>query len=190
MSPDGLTAGQAGDGLVDHGLKDGGRQIFLGSALIDQGLYIGLGKHAAAGGDGIQGLVLFGIFVQAGGVRLDQGGHLVDKRACTTGTDAVHALFHVAALKVDDFGVLAAQFDGHIGFGSQFLQGSGYGDNLLGEGDAQVIGQGQSSGAGNHGIQQGVAQLFIGLLQQGGQRFPDIGIVTLIIGKENFVFII
>ena len=53
MSPDGLSAGQAADGLVDNCLEDRGCQVFLGRALIDQGLDVGLGENTAAGGDGI-----------------------------------------------------------------------------------------------------------------------------------------
>ena len=63
ISPDGLAAGQAGDGLVHHGLEDGGGQILLCGPLVDQGLDVRLGEHAAAGGDGVEGLVVFGVFV-------------------------------------------------------------------------------------------------------------------------------
>ena len=57
-APNGLAAGKAGDGLVHHRLKDGGGQIGGGSALVDEGLNVGFGKHAAPGGDGIDLLVL------------------------------------------------------------------------------------------------------------------------------------
>ena len=50
-SPNGLAAGKAGDGLVHHRLKDGGGQIGGGSALVDKGLNVGFGEHAAPGGD-------------------------------------------------------------------------------------------------------------------------------------------
>ncbi len=45
--------------------------------------------------------------------------HLVDKRSGTTGTDTVHTLFDVAALKVNDLGVLTAELDGNIGLRSE-----------------------------------------------------------------------
>ena len=64
MSADGLTAGKTGDGLVYHCLENGGRKVFLGSAVVDQRLNICFGKYTAAGCDGIEGLVIFGIFVQ------------------------------------------------------------------------------------------------------------------------------
>ena len=190
MSPDGFAAGQAGDGLIHYRLEDGGRQILLGGALVDQGLDISLGKHAAACGDGVQGLVIFGVLIQTRRVRLDQGGHLVDKGACTTGADAVHALLHIAAFKIDDLGVLAAQLNGHIGLGSQLFQGGGHGDDLLGKRHTQVTRQGKSSGAGDHRVQHSVAQFVISFLQQGGQRLPNIGIVPLIVGEKNFVVLI
>ena len=53
MAPDRLAAGQTADGLVDYCLEDGGGQVFLGGALVDQGLDVGFGEHAAAGGDGV-----------------------------------------------------------------------------------------------------------------------------------------
>ena len=69
-APDGLAAGKAGDGLVHHRLKNGGSQIGLGGTLVDQGLDIRLGKHAAPGGDGIDLLVLLCRLVEAGGIGL------------------------------------------------------------------------------------------------------------------------
>ena len=121
MSPDGFAAGQAGDSLIDHRLKDGGSQIFLCGAFIDQRLNVRLCKHSASGGNGIEGLIIFCIFVEAGGIGLNQGGHLVDEGACAPGADPVHALLHVTAFEIDDFCVLAAQLDGHIRHGGKLL---------------------------------------------------------------------
>ncbi len=66
-------------------------------------------------------MILFCIFVQTGGIRLEKGSHLVDKRTCTAGTDSVHALFHIAAFKINDFGVFAAQFNGNVRFGRKLF---------------------------------------------------------------------
>ena len=133
MSPDGLAAGQAGDGLVHHSLEDGGSQILFRGPFIDQGLNVCLGEHAAAGRYGIEGFVIFGIFVQAGSVSLDQGGHLIDERACAACADAVHALFYIAALKINDFGILTAQFNGHVRLRRQLPESGGYRYDFLGE---------------------------------------------------------
>ncbi len=51
VSPDGFSAGQAADGLVYHSLENGGREVFLCSSLVDQGLDVGFGEHTAAGGN-------------------------------------------------------------------------------------------------------------------------------------------
>ncbi len=51
VSPDGLSAGQSRDGLIDHCLEDGSSQILFCSAFVDQGLDIRLCKHTASGGD-------------------------------------------------------------------------------------------------------------------------------------------
>ena len=150
MAPDGLAAGQTADGLVDYCLEDGGGQVFLGRAFIDQGLDIGFGEHAAAGGDGVERLVVFGILVKTRGVRLEKGSHLVDEGTGTAGAYAVHPLFHIAAFKVDDLGVLAAKLDGHVSLRGVILQGGGYGDYFLNKRNAQMLGQGQSSGTGDH----------------------------------------
>ena len=131
MAADRFTAGQAADGLVDNRLENGGGKVFFGRALVDQGLDIGLCENAAAGGNGIKGFVIFCVFIQAGGIRLKQGSHLVDKGTGTAGTDAVHTLLHISAFKIDDLRVLAAELDGNVRLGSAILQGCGYGNNLL-----------------------------------------------------------
>ena len=51
-------------------------------AFVQQRLHVGLGKHAAAAGDGIDGGgVSAASFVQAAGIGVQQGGHLVDEGA-------------------------------------------------------------------------------------------------------------
>ena len=49
MAADRFTTGQAADGLVDHCLENGGRQVFFSGAFVDQRLNIRLCKYAAAG---------------------------------------------------------------------------------------------------------------------------------------------
>ena len=51
---DGLALRQAGDGLNNHGLKDGRSQILLARTIVDERLNVGLGEHAAARGNGIE----------------------------------------------------------------------------------------------------------------------------------------
>ena len=63
ISPDRLAAGQAPDGLVDNCLENRSGEIFPGSPLVDQRLDIRLGKYAAAGRNGVDHLVIFGIFI-------------------------------------------------------------------------------------------------------------------------------
>ena len=114
----GPPLGQAADGLVDHGIKNAGRNVALFRALVEQGLNIALGKHAAAGSDRINPLMLLGQRIHIRRVHIQQRGHLVDERASSTGTSAVHARLHSAA-EENNLGVLPAQFDdtvraGHI----------------------------------------------------------------------------
>ena len=77
---------------------------------------------------------------QPGGIGLQQGGHLVDEGAGAAGANTVHALFQTA-VKINDLGVFAAQFDGHIGLGSHLLQGRGYCNHFLYKGDAKGFAQ-------------------------------------------------
>ncbi len=92
VSPDRLAAGKTADGLIYHSLKNGGRQVFFCGPFVDQRLDIGFSEDAAPCRDGVQGMVIFRIFVEARRIRLQQGGHLVDERTGTAGTDPVHAL--------------------------------------------------------------------------------------------------
>ena len=63
MAADRFTTGQAADGLVDHCLENGGRQVFLGSTLVDERLNIRLCKYTAAGCNGVQRPVMLCVFV-------------------------------------------------------------------------------------------------------------------------------
>ena len=107
---------QTGNRLVHHCLKDAGSDVLPPCSLIQQGLNVRLGEHAAAGSNGIH---LFGClchFVQLIHAHVQQGRHLVDKGTGTAGTAAVHTLLHAAG-EEDDLGIFAAQFNHHIGFG-------------------------------------------------------------------------
>ena len=139
MAADRFAAGQAADGLVHDCLENGGGKVFLGRALVDQGLDIGLCENAAAGGDGVNGFIIFCIFIQAGSVRLKKGSHLVNKGTGTAGTDAVHTLLHISAFKINDLRVLTAELDGHVRLGSIMLQGCGYGNHLLNKRNARGV---------------------------------------------------
>ena len=115
MSADRFSTGKPADRLIDNCLKDRGRQIRFGSPLIDQRLDIGFGKYAAACGNGIQCLIMLGVFIETGCIGLQKRCHLVDKRAGTSRTDAVHTLLDIAALKIDDLCVFSAEFDRNVG---------------------------------------------------------------------------
>ena len=184
MSPDRLSAGKAADGLIDHSLKDRGGKVLLRSALVDEGLDISLGEHTAAGRYGVEGVIVFGILIQPCRIGLQKGGHLVDERACTTGADAVHALLNVAALKIDDLGVLAAQLYGYVRDGCEGLQRGRYGDHLLDKRNLQMVGQREAAGAGDHGMYREVPEGFMGLFKKTGEGLLDIGKMSLVVGKE------
>ena len=130
IAADRLAAGQAADGLVYDRLKNGSRQILAGRPFIDQRLDVGLGEYAAAGGDGIDGLIIFRVFIEAHGVCLKQGRHLVDKGTGASGADPIHALVDAAG-KVNDFRVLAAQLDGDVSLRRKVLERGGHSHDFL-----------------------------------------------------------
>ena len=177
VAADRPAAGKAGDGLVDHGLKDGGGKIGRRGALVDERLNIGFGEDAAAGRDGIDPGGLFGGAVEPLRVGLEQGGHLVDEGPGAAGTDAVHALLRRAG-EVDDLGVLTAELDGDIRLGKACTQRRGHGDDLLHEGDFQRPGEAQRAGAGDPGEKRAVADPLPRIGEQIGQRLAGVGTVT------------
>ncbi len=187
MAPDGLPAGQAGNRLVYHRLKNGCGQVFLGSAFVDQGLDIRFRKYPAAGGNGVNCLIVFRIGVKPRGVCLEQGGHLVYEGASPAGADAVHALFHISTLKINDFGVLPAKFNGYVGLGRIILQSRGHRDDFLHKWDFQMLCQSQPAGAGNHRGKPEVPKLILRPCQQIQKCFTDICKMPLVVCKQEGV---
>ena len=114
LAPDGVPAGQPADGLFDHGLKDGGGEVFPRGPFVEQGDHVGLGEHPAARSDGVQGLVVRGELVQPGGVGVEQRRHLIDERPSAACAGFVHAQIHALA-EIEDLGVFAAELHGHVG---------------------------------------------------------------------------
>ena len=98
---------QTGDSLVDHSVKNTGGDIILPGTLVQQGLDIRFGEHTAPGSDGIGFLIGFGKLVHLVGSYVQQGGHLIDESAGTSGAGAVHPHLHTAGQK-QDFGILPA----------------------------------------------------------------------------------
>ena len=185
-APNGLAAGKAGDGLVHHRLKDGGGQIGGGSALVDKGLNIGFGEHAAPGGDGVQLPVVRRRVVKPLGVGLQQGGHLVDEGAGAAGAHAVHPLLQTAG-EVDDLGVLAAQLDGYVRLGIALFQRRSHRHHLLHKGNVQRPAQIDGAGAGDGGRQGAVTQRFASLTQQRRQRLLGVSLMAAIVAVDDVV---
>ena len=130
---------------------------------------------------------MFGILIEAHRIGLQKRSHLVNEGTGSSGTDTVHPLLDIAPLKVNDFGILSAQLDGHVCLRSQFFQRRGYGDHFLYERNVQVIGQRKSAGTGDHRMYGQVTAGGTGFLQQGGQGFLDIGEMPFIIRKKQLM---
>ena len=104
---DGAALGQARDGLVHHRLVDAGGDVLGPGALVDEGLHVTLGEHAAAGGDGIRLFRLLGGGVHLVGGHLQQRRHLVDE-----GAGAAGRTISSAPPCRPDFGVTASSWFG------------------------------------------------------------------------------
>ena len=148
VAADGTAARQARDGLGHDGLEDGGGHVLGAGALVEQRLHVGLGKDAAAAGDGIDGGGVGRELVEAARVGVQQSCHLIDERARAAGAGAVHALLD-AVVKVDDLGVLAAQLDGDIGGRDEGLDGTLTGNYLLDKLQVEPLRQQQAARTGN-----------------------------------------
>ena len=179
--------GQARDGLVHHGGEDAlGDVVFLG-ALVQKRLDVGLGEHAAPGGDAVGALALPGDGVQLLGGDGKQCGHLVDKGPGAAGAGAVHAHLHRAGQE-QDFCVLAPQLNDHVGVGDVFLHSGAGGVHLLHKGDVQVLCQAHARRAGH--AQAGplcLGELLLDAGEHAGGLLGNLGEVPLVFLVDGLV---
>ena len=189
VTADGTAARQTRDGLGHDGLEDGSGDVLGTGAFVEQRLHVGLGKNAAAAGNGIDGSGVGRELVEATGVGVQQGCHLVDERARTAGAGAVHALLD-AVIEVDDLGVLAAQLDGDIGGRDEGLDGTLTGDDFLNKLQIEPLGQQQAARAGDGAGHLGRRQHGRGALEQVAGAGTDIGVVTLVLGVDDLVVVV
>ena len=189
VAADGTAARQTRDGLGHDSLEDGGGHVLGAGALVEQRLDVGLGKNAAAAGNGIDGGGVGREFVKAAGVSVQQGCHLIDERARAAGAGAVHALLN-AIIEVDDLGVLAAQLDGDIGGRDEGLDGTLAGDDLLDKLQVEPLGQQQATRAGNGAGHLGRRQHGHSALEQVAGAGTDVGVVALVLGVDNLVVVV
>ena len=187
-SADRAAARQARDGLGGDGVEDGGGQILVGGTLVDEGLDVGLGEDAAARGDRVELGVAGRQLAEAGGIRVQEGRHLVDEGAGAARARAVHALLR-GGVQVGELGVLAAQLDDDVDLGVEALGGLGAGDDLLDEGDSHGPGGRQAAGAGDGRVDAGAGQGALDVGEEGPERCAHVGVVTTVVREEATVSI-
>ena len=183
-APDGLSTGQAGDGLIHHRLEDRGSQIRRGGSLVNEGLDVRFGEHAAARGDGIELPIIRRGGIEPGGVGLQKRGHLVDKGAGAAGTYAVHPLLKTAA-EINNLRVLAAKFYGDVRLGAGPLQRPGHSHHFLYKGNIQRLRQIDAPRAGDPQIQRALSQLCRRVPQQPRQRLLRMRLMAAIVSENN-----
>ena len=189
VAADGTAACQARDGLGHDSLEDGGGHVLGAGAFVEQRLDVGLGKDAAAAGDGIDGGGVGRELVEAARVGVQQSGHLIDERARAAGAGAVHALLD-AVIEVDDLGVLAAQLDGDISGRDEGLDGTLAGDDLLDKLQVEPLGQQQAARAGNGAGHLSRRQHGRSTLEQIAGTSADVGVVALVLGVDDLVVVV
>ena len=147
--------------------------------LVEEGLDVRLGEHAAPGGDGIEPGALQAQRVQLVGGDIEQGGHLIDKGPGAPGAGAVHPLVDTAVEK-DDLGVLAPQLDDGAGVRLQGAHHLAGGEHLLNETHPGPLRQPQPGGAGDGGGKEPAPRIGRGLLQQLQGLLAHLGEVALV----------
>ena len=179
VAADGLAAGKTADRLVDDRLKHRSRQILPPRAVVDQRLNITFGKYAAARGNGIQMGISGGKCVETGSVGFQKRRHLVDKRAGAARADTVHPLLQPAG-EIEDLRILAAQFNGDIRLRGERAQRDRLGGDLLHKADAELFGKADAAASGHARQQYGIADGLPRILQKGGKRRRDIGVMAAV----------
>lgn len=162
------------------GLEDGGGDVGVGGALVEQGLHVGLGEDATARRDRVELGVVLRERIEARGVGVQEGGHLVDERAGPAGAGAVHALLG-RGLEVGDLGVLAAELDHDVGLRVRALHGLRGGDHLLDELDVHDLRDLQAARAGDGGDQGVVGVGAFDVLEEASHLPSHVGVVAAIV---------
>ena len=186
VAVDGAAARQAGDSLRHYRLEDRGGDVLLLRTLVEQGLHVGLGEHAASRCDGVDDGVVLCQLIEARGVCVEQACHLVDEGARATGAGAVHALLD-AAVEVDDLGILSAELDGNVCLGDEGLDGVLVCDDLLDEGHLEPAGEQQAATAGDGHRRGNVSHLGQSLFDDLDDRGADIRVVPAVHGEAQLV---
>ena len=183
------AAREAADGLRDDRLENGSRDVFLARTLVEQGLHVGLGKHAATARNRIDGRVAFGQLVQTARIGVEQRCHLVDERAGTTSARAVHTLFD-RLTEVDDLRILAAKLDCDIGLGNERLDSGLAGNDLLHEFNVEPLCQKQAARTGDGERSALVAVLDSGSFEHLRDGRTHVGVMAFVNGPDDLVFCI
>lgn len=143
-----------------------------------------MGEHGAARDDGVDRAGLEGERAHVGGIDVEHERDGVAESARAAGARRVHALLEAAA-QVDDLGVLAAELDRGVGFRVGGFEGAGGGDDLLDEGNPELLGDadGRRSGEGDANVC--VAEAVLHVVDDAREGASDVGVVPVVAGEER-----
>ncbi|MPN00851.1 hypothetical protein SDC9_148049 [bioreactor metagenome] len=134
--------------MIHHRLINAGGDILRPGALIDERLHVAFGKHTAAGRDGVRLFRPSGGGVQLVGGHFQKGRHLVNERPGTAGAGAVHANLQTVGQE-EDFGILTAKLDHHVGARSDPIHRHAGGKYFLNKRDGHPLRHAHAGGAGD-----------------------------------------
>ena len=187
---DGAALCQAGNGLVDHSLINGSRNIPRLCALVDQGLDVAFGKHTAAGCNGVSTGGFLRRLIHLICAHLQQGGHLVNKCAGAACAAAVHVHFGTVGQE-QDLGILAAQLNDAVGTRCQLVGCHAGGKHFLHKGHLAAVGKAHTGGTGDCQLCSAIRQIVLrGAVQQLLAFFQDMAVVALIGGIYDLLCIV
>ena len=139
---------QTRDGLIHHRLIDALGDVGGFGPLVDEGLDVALGEHAAAGGDGVGLFRCLGGFVHLLRAHFQQRGHLVDEGTGAACAGAVHPDLQAVGQE-QDLSVLAAQLNDDIRSRSQTVGRHPGSEHLLHKGSLYALRHAHAGRAGD-----------------------------------------
>ena len=186
---DGTPLRQIPNGLVHHRLQHGKRNIRLFRTIIHERLDIRLGKHAAAGCDGINLLSLFRQCIQPRRIRREQRCHMIDEGARSACADTVHALLRRIP-EIRDLCILAAQFHHGIRPRNHLLHRRRACNDLLHKGQPDTLCNAHTRGASERKGKALLAHNPFQCLQIRRERRSDLRKMPCIILIDQFLLLI
>ncbi len=80
--------------------------------------------------------------------------------------------------------------NGDVGLGGELFDGACLCDDLLHKGDAEVVGQGETAGTGDHGVDGDVADKVVSFHEKAVERLADLRMVALVVPEDELLILV